>query len=59
MDDLIRHFHHFKFNRIFSAVDRLSREGKIRVVRQPSFEYRISRVDSTPLDREPALPSPK
>lgn len=39
LEDLVLHLADFTFNQIFCAVDRLSREGRIRMKRLTGYDY--------------------
>lgn len=38
----------YTWNQVFGAVDRLSREGRLRLTRNGRFDYRISKVPHGP-----------
>jgi DNA-binding transcriptional regulator PaaX len=46
LEELIRALRQFTFNQVFFAVDRLSREGRIVLKRQPRFDYILSQSGS-------------
>ena len=56
MEDAIHLFNHLTFNQVFSAVDRLSREGKIRLVIQAPYQYAISPMNGAHADRREGAP---
>lgn len=46
MEALVHSLPHFTFNRVFFTIDRLSREGKVRLRHPSRFTYLVSAVGS-------------
>ncbi len=46
MEALVHSFPHVTFNRVFFTIDRLSREGKVRLRRPTRFTYLVSALGS-------------
>lgn len=46
MEALVHSLPHFTFNQVFFTIDRLSREGKVRLRRPTRFTYMLSAVGS-------------
>lgn len=46
IEELFRSLSHFTFNRVFFAIDRLSREGKVSLRQPTRFAYLVSAAGS-------------